>query len=718
MSGVDRRRVLAGAGLLGAGLVVGFRSTAEPIEGRVLNNWVRLAPDGKVTLFVNTPEIGQGANVSLARLLAEELEVDWEQVRLEPAPVEPAYYNPMWGAYAVYGSGGVRGQFKALRTAGAAARIMLVEAAAARWRAPAAECVAEHGQVRHTSGRSAAYGDLVLDAALRKPPLAPPLKPRSAWRLIGRSVARPDLPAKVDGSAVYGIDVQRPGLTTAAIIQCPVYGGRLAAVDPAAALAVKGVRCVVNLDDAVAVVATGYWPAQKAADALTPSWDIPAELRTTQNARQLMDEEGLAWAPPRTSRSDRPKVTAQLADAASAALASAPARHSAIYETPFLAHAPLEPMNATAEVSAERAELWVATQTPSDTRKAVARALGLAEDRVVIHPQLCGGGFGRRIEFDFAVQAALIARQAGAPVKLVWSRQQDIARGFFRPAATARLESGLDSSGYPLGLRFATACGSPAADSQPGVAAPLAPDAFDDSSTESIHDSPYAFGAVHATWRRTRPSVRIGYLRGVGSTQNTFFLESFLDELAHRARVSPLDYRRRLLKERPRELAVLDTLAVMARLDRPAPAGRGRGLGFVALNGSVVAQAAEVSVSAGRMVKVHRVWCAADCGVAVNPDAVRAQMEGGIIFGLTAAALGEITLDQGAVQQSNFHDYPLLTLAQTPAIEIVLVGSEGVGGAGEEGVPPIAPAVCNAIFNLTGERLRSLPLSQHGYTLV
>lgn len=709
---LSRRAFVGGAAAAGAALIIGTgRSQADAVSETTLHRWLRIDSDGRITLLSNTSEIGQGTGTGLAQLVAEELDVDPQQIRLEMAPVLPEFFNPGTTSYAVFGSRGLRGQFDALRKVGAAARTMLVEAAAERWGVAPDSCRTAGGRVRHDSGRSLGYGELVADAARREPPANPALKPRSQWSVIGKPTPRLDLPAKVDGSEGYGIDASRPGMLVATIIQCPVRGGRLESVVSAPALAIAGVRKVVRLTDAVAVVATGYWAAKKGAEALSPSWDLEGVLqRSSESLLVELQKAGSSGKVYEAAGIDQGTEAA----AVKAGFAAAARVHMASYHVPFLAHATLEPMNATAEVTGGRAELWLPTQTQSATKNAVARALSIAPENVTVNTLLSGGGYGRRLEYDFAIQAALIAREVEAPVKLIWSREEDMTHGFYRPAAAATLAAALDREGRPQAFTFRTAGPSPLADTRPGT---FPPPSFDPSHISAIASSPYALGRKLMTWAKVEAGVKCGFWRSVGASQNVFFLESFIDELAHLAGQDAVDYRRALLADRPRELAVLDAAAREADWGAPLRPGRGRGVALVSMSDTVSAQVIEIEVGKDGHVEVQRVVCALDCGTVINPDAVRAQAEGGIVWGL-AAAFNAISLRDGVVEQRNFDSYMLPALGHIPRIDIHLVGSGTiVGGAGEETVPPVAPALANAIFAATGQRVSQLPLAASGYSL-
>ena len=728
---LSRRHFLAG----GTGLVVGFTLVAKGWGARQSDQatagpatrisdwqrlaWLQVAPDGSVTIFCATTELGQGAATPFLQVMADELDIPAQRVRVVDAPVTPPFIRKASNGkfyYVTWGSAASRVNFLVRRKAAAAARMMLVQAAAERWGVQTSECVTRQGVVVHvTSGRTFEYGALATDAAALPVPTEVTYRPRSDWRLIGRSVPRQDLPAKVDGSAKYGIDTILPDMLVATISQCPVFGGRLASVDPAPAMKIHGVKTVIAADDYCGVVASGFWEAKEGLATLKPVWN------EGNNASRDSAEHS------RTLRAalDRPVFTKTIegADAAAvatrhdAAMASAARRIEAIFEAPFLAHAPMEPMNATARVTADSAELWLPTQYQSAVREEVARLLGLPPDRVVVNTTLTGGGFGRRTETDYALQAAEIARRVpGRPVKLVWSREEDISHGYFRPAAAARLTAGLHADGMPAAFGFTAAC--PSISDYSADARVHGNEGVDEGGLMYVSVMPYVLPAQLLRLAPTDLGVPVTVWRSVGSSFNCFFVESFIDEMAVAAKAEPLAYRRRLLATKPRELAVLEKAAALSRWDLPPSAGRFRGFAMNVDNGSVVAEVVELSVDSSRLITLHGVTCVVDCGIAINPDCVRAQMEGGIVFGLTAALFGEITLRRGAVEQRNFDSYRLLSLAQTPEIAVhILEGGDFVGGVGEEAVPPIAPAVANALFAATGARLRRLPFSRQGFSL-
>lgn len=678
--------------------------------------WVRIAPDGSVTVLSNTSEIGQGTGTAIAQMLADEMDLDWKTIHIEMAPLEKQFINPGWGEYATYGSGGVARQFPQLRKAGAQARAMLVGAAAAEWQVPAAECDTETGTVLHQpTGRKLPYAKLVRQAAAQPVPADPPLMPKERWRHMGKDVARLDLPAKTDGSAVYGIDVKLPGMLNAAILQCPHFGGKLAAVDPQPALARRGVKQVVRLPDAVAVVADSHWHAQQALNALKPEWDLGAASKHSSAPyrdmlREAVQKDGDLVVPRNGKAED-------LLAAHEAAAARAASTLERTYTVPLLAHATMEPMNGTASVKDGKAELWLPTQAQDTARTFVSKALGIAPQAVTVHTTLSGGGFGRRIEADFAVQAALIAKEAGVPVKLLWSREEDMRHGYHRPAAVLRLRVGLDASGALAVMRMDGACDTLFGYSRFGADKEYAKP-FDRSAVGMLPTYYYNLPGFIQRTTTVDAGVPLGYWRSVAATQNVFATESFIDELAQLAKADPFDYRRRLMKPNSREQRVLDILEQRSNWRQPAAPGRKRGMAFTRANGSHIGQVVELSVDAQSRVKLHRVTTVVDCGIAVNPRNVRGQMEGGNIFALTAAFYGEITVKDGAVEQSNFTDYRLLSLAETPAMEIVVVDSkEPPGGVGEEAVGPLAPALANALFAATGKRYRDLPLAKAGLSL-
>lgn len=707
--------VAAGGILLAAGTVPGAQATTANAAGAI-SQWVHISETGAVTILTNTSELGQGSSTALAQILANELDLDWQAITLKMAPLEARFANPgLENEFATFGSGGVAGNFAALRKAGAQARAMLLAGAAAQWHVAVADCDTHAGEVVcKLDQRRMAYAKLVPAAARVKPPAQPVLMPPERWQFVGKSMPRLDLPAKVDGSAVYGIDVTMDGLLVATINQCPSFGGRLQSVDTAPALAVRGVKQVIKMHDAVAVVASNYWAAKKGLAALSPQWDLRGGASRSSDAYARVLESGatrggVIFPGPKST------IAVEVAKFDST-LATAQATVSALYQVPFLAHATMEPMNATARVTATHAELWLPTQTQQVTRDAVARELGLLASAISIHTTLAGGGFGRRLEFDFVLQVVRIAKQVAAPVKLIWSREEDIQHDFYRPAAAVQLTAGVDAQGLPIALRLDSACESLVTYTRGGIykaeALPV------DTTALGATPSHYRIKAFLRSANTIDIGVPVGYWRSVESSQNCFAIESFIDELAVRGGTDPLAFRSQLLDPKGRAWAVLNRAAQLSDWAKPPPPGQFRGLALVRANGSVVVHVVRLSVGDSNRVRIHHVTTVVDCGLAVNPGSVNAQMEGGIAFGLSAAFYGEITIKDGAVQQSNFHDYRLIGLADMPAVTVeIMASTESPSGAGEEAVGPIAPAVANALFAATGKRIRTLPFAKAGFEL-
>jgi isoquinoline 1-oxidoreductase beta subunit len=643
------------------------------------NPWLRIAPDGAVTIIVDRSEMGQGVTTSLAMLVAEELEVDLAAVRTEFAPADPAYANPEFGEQATGGSTSVRAAWKPLREAGARAREMLVAAAAAGWNAKREECRAEHGTVVHVaSGRRIGYGALVAAAAAGPAPQRVPLKEPGAFRLIGTSIPRLEIPDMLTGRTVYGIDVAVPGMLVATIARCPVFGGRPKRVDSKRALAIPRVRAVFKLESGVAVVADSFLAALAGREALAIAWDEGSNAALSDDAIR----ERLMRALRRAG-----SVARDTGDAV-AALARSRATLEAVYETPYLAHAALEPMNAVASVAQGCCEVWTPTQAQSDAQETAAYIAGVPRTAATVHTTCLGGGFGRKLEQDCVADAVAIAKRARATVQLVYTRADDLQHDFYRPASCTLLRAALRG-------------GKPAAWFQRIAGPELALDG---------NDIPYAIANVREEHIRADPGVPTGPWRSVGASQNAFVVESFVDELAAAAGADPLEFRLRLLAHSPRHRGVLELAAEKASWDAPLAAGGGRGISVYHSFGSWVAEVAEVTVSSEGAIRVGRVVCAIDCGTVVNPDTVVAQVEGAVVFGLSAALKERVRIEGGRVVQANFEDYPILTLAETPEIEVHLVSSRAPpGGVGEPAVPPVAAAVGNALFRATGVRVRRLP---------
>ncbi|MGN8548627.1 molybdopterin cofactor-binding domain-containing protein [Bradyrhizobium sp. 13971] len=704
---LSRRNFLRAGAIAGGGLLLsvslpfaGRESEAAASDGFAPNAFVRIGGDGKVVLTMPYVEMGQGTYTSIPMLIAEELEIGLTQVRLEHAPPsDKLYANPLLGVQATGNSNAMRGAWQPMRKAGATAKAMLVAAAAKRWNVEPGTCRAENGEVHHAaSGRKLGYGELATDAAQMPVPENVTLKSPSEFKLIGTPAKRLDTPSKINGTAVYGIDARPPGVKIATLAQSPVFGGRVKRVDDAAAKAVKGVRQIVTLDDAVAVVADHMGAAKKGLAALTIEWDegTHAKLATSDIAREL------------EAATTKPGAVAQNIGDADKAMAGAATKVEATYQLPFLAHATMEPMNCTVHVRPDGCEIWVGSQALSRAQAVAAKVLNMPPEKVVVHNHLLGGGFGRRLEVDGVIRAVQIAKQVDAPVKLVWTREEDIQHDMYRPYWCDRIAVGLDASGKPVAWnnRFA---GS-------SVLARWAPPAFrnglDPDTTEGAIDLVYDIPNFHVEYVRVEPpGIPTAFWRSVGPSHNVFVTESMIDELAAAAKQDPVDYRRALLGKSPRAKAALELAAAKAGWGGKLPAGRGRGVSLQFVFGSYLAQVAEVEVAKDGSVRVHRVVCAMDCGTVVNPDTVQAQLQSGINFGVTAALYGEITLKDGRVEQTNFDSYQMLRIDQAPAIEVHIVPStEPPGGMGETGTSGIVPAISNAIFAATGKRLRKMPV--------
>jgi isoquinoline 1-oxidoreductase beta subunit len=705
----------------GAGLVLAFYLPQRPLGAAPAaraasdfapNAWLKIGTDGLVTLTLDKSEMGQGAPTGLAIILAEELEADWSSVQLGPVPENPAAWSRRMRTG---GSNAIRSSWEPLRQAGATARELLVSAAAETWHVDRASCRAENGAVLHpATGRRLRYGALAAQAATLPVPATVPLKDPKEFRLIGTWVPRLDTPSKVDGSAIFGIDVKLPGLLIASIERSPVLGGRVKRFSAERAQALPGVRHVVALEPSswmgtngtwaagcaagVAVVAESYWQAVTARRALEIEWDTgdAAALNSAGIRAQLV------------ALAERPGVVAHTHGDAAAALAGAAKRLEAVYDVPFVHHATMEPMNCTAHVRADGVELWAPTQNQSDAQRVAAELTGLPPEKVRVHTTFSGGGFGRRLEPDFVSEAVRVSKAIGAPVKVIWTREDDMRNGFYRPTSYNRCVAGFDAAGRlvawthrvvgtPLRLKFG----------------PLEK-GLDDSLVDGAASLPYAIANVLVDQVVLElPAVPRGPWRSVGVSHNGFVTECFLDEIAAAGARDPFELRRELLRDKPRHRRALELAADKAGWGTSLPPGRGRGIALAEWGPTVCAEVAEIAVDADGSVRVPRVVCAVDCGQVVNVGQVEAQMQGGIVFGLSAALYGEITLEHGRVVQGNFDTYRLVRLADAPAVEVHIVPStDPQGGAGEPGVPPIAPAVCNAIFAATGKRIRRLPIGR------
>ena len=694
-----RRSILAGAGGLVVAVTLPWKARAEDVPTPPpISAFIRVPEQGPIVLVMPRVEMGQGVYTALAMLLAEELEVGLDQVTLEAAPPDPDLYSdPINGEQVTGTSATVMAWHEPLREAGARARTMLIAAAAARWGVKPAACRAKRGVVIGPGGERASYGALSKAASALPAPTKVVLKTPEQWTLLGKPVARLDQQAKVNGAAQYGIDTRLPGMVYAAVAACPAFGGKLTSVDPAPALAVAGVRQVVRLPDAVAVVADHTWAAFKGLKALEPAWDL---------GPGVADSSERVWAAMAKASASPGAVGVKTGDAA-ASLAGAARRVSAIYQIPLLAHATMEPINCTALVKDGTAEVWLGTQAPVRARDAAARGARIAPDKVTVHNLLLGGGFGRRLYVDHVEQASAIARQIpGRPVKVTWSREEDIRHDHYRPCYFDRLEGGLDAAGNVIAWTHRTCASAVSYEWDPtSLKDGLDPDAVDPAA------GVYDFPSLLTDYVRVEPGqVPTGWWRGVGPTHNLYMVESFMDELAAAAGADPLAFRLKHLAAQPRAAGVLRVAAKAAGWGTPLSNGRGRGISLSPSFGSFLAEVAEVTVTEGK-VKVDKVTCAVDCGHTVNPDTIRAQVEGGINFGLTAGLWGEVTLDKGQIVQSNFNNYRPMRISEAPAVETVIVASnEASGGIGEPPCSAAAPALANAVFAATGKRIRRLPI--------
>ncbi|WLH60266.1 xanthine dehydrogenase family protein molybdopterin-binding subunit [Pseudomonas sp. FP2300] len=697
----SRRGFLKSGAVLGSGLIVGFsvpgakRLMAQTTDSEFAPNaFLRIAPDDSVTILLAHSEMGQGVWTTLTMLIAEELDADWSRLKVEHAPAAAAYASPQRGLQATVGSSSIREEFERYRRAGAMARTLLIQAAAIRLGQAPSALRAENGVVIIGNTRLR-YGELAEQAALlpAPDPATLTLKEPGAWTLIGKGALRLDSPEKISGRAQYGIDIQLDGLLCAVVARAPMLGGTVRAFDATQARALPGVRNVVQIPSGIAVIADHYWAAKRGCDVLQVEWEAASGAVIFDSDRQREDLVRLTHTPGLVATQNGDVETAQKA------------AHKVVemqYCVPYLAHAAMEPLNCTVRLSADGCDIWVGSQMQTFNQRTAAKITGLAPEQIRIHTTFLGGGFGRRAVQDFVAEAVQVAKAAGVPVKTLWSRENDMQGGYYRSAFAQRLKVGLGRGGQPLSW------------SQTSAGQSIFPDAegIHPTSIEGMSDSPYIkhTPAYRVEAHSPRSNVPVWYWRSVGHSHNAFVMESAVDELAHAAGQDPLAYRRLLLRTEPRHLGVLNLAAERFGWGRKAAAGRGQGIAVHQSFGSFCAQAVEISIERDE-IRVHRVVCAIDCGIPVNPDNIKAQMEGAIVFGLSAALFGQISIKEGRVQQSNFHDYRVLRMNEMPQIEVhVLPSTEGPGGVGEPATPPVAPAVANALFALTGQRLRELPL--------
>lgn len=715
---ISRRRFLISTAAVGGGLVLGFFLPGRETEaaniaqqpwtpptpgGNEINAWLVIGSDDTVTIRVAQSEMGEGVFTSMPMLVAEELECDWTKVRAEYASANRSLReNRVYQRFATGGSGAVRRSREYLQQAGASARARLIAAAAQQWGVPARECRAENGTVVHTaSGRRVNYGAIAAAAANVKLDAEPAIKTPNQFTLLGKSQKRLDVPLKVNGSATFGIDVRLPDMLYASVVTCPVYGGKLKSYDFNAIKNMPGVHAAVEVPNGVAVVANSFWRAKTALEVMPVEWDFGEHASASSEAfRQAF----------RAALNDSGTVASERGDTLTAIQGAAQVVE-ADYEAPYLAHATMEPMNCTAHVTPERVEVWVGTQNPEGALAAAAEIIGVAPENVYVHNCFLGGGFGRRFYNDDVRQAVTVAKAVGRPVKLIWTREEDMRHDFYRPMSALRFRAGLDANGTPVALLNRSVTHS--------ILSWFRPDAvqggIDRTSVEGLRNMPYGFEHQRVEHLIKNTHVPVAFWRSVGSSQNAFALESFLDEIAHAGGKDPVELRRLLLKGHADWLHVLDTVAEKANWGKTLPQGTAQGVAIHESFGTIVAQVAEVAVSKRGEVRVERVVCAIDCGHVVNPLNVAEQMESGVVYGLTAAFYGQIRIDKGRAVEGNFDDYQMLRINQMPEVEthLALTGGDKWGGIGEPGVPPIAPAVCNAIFKITGKRVRALPLMNH-----
>ena len=733
---VNRRQFLVTASLTSAGLLlkctagaVDALASAESAAAKVipLNAWLKIGTDDSVTIIVSQAEMGQGIRTTLPAVLAEELGADWSRVQLEDSPTDPAYRNPRLNWQFTGNSESMPSFFELMRQVGASAREMLIAAAAQRWKVDPATCRTQDGKVVHNSSRrSAKFGDLVEAAAKITPPAKPILKSEKDWSLLGKSLPRVENPNKVDGSAIFGLDFTLPGLAYAAVRQCPVFGGDVVSFDRSSIAGFPGVIDVVRVPNGIAVVGETYWQAKTALDALNVTFDegsaagvgtstLRDDYRRAMDSNEwlLVHADGNADA----LHHDYPNVplAKDTMAAAGAPAETYPTIYSQEYESQFLAHATMEPMNCTARVVGDTVEIWAPTQGQEITRLTLASVFKLPKENIQVSRTLLGGGFGRRLVADFALQAALLSKAVARPVKVVWSREEDMQHDIYRPATLHRITAGINEYGVLRAIAHRLV--SPSILQY--VFAPAVTDVYDPSCLEGLLETHYDIPNVRVDFKLLHVPVPTSVLRTTGYGPNIFALESFMDELASNKGIDPYHFRRDLLAKSPRSLAVLDLAAQKANWDMPAPKGNYRGIAYAEAFGTHIAHVVELSVSKDRQVKIHKVICIADPGTPLDPDISTNSLEGGVAWGLSCAFKSEITFNRGRTEQSNYHDYSIIRMPEMPPVEVHLInsGARPLGGVGEVGPVTLLPAIANAIFAATGTRFRSLPLSKYGFSL-
>ncbi|MFZ0785769.1 MAG: xanthine dehydrogenase family protein molybdopterin-binding subunit [Candidatus Acidiferrales bacterium] len=715
-NGLDRRGFLK-TGLAGAaGLVIGFYLpgrrevlAASRLDGGgaapdVLNAFIQVSPDDNITILISKSEMGQGVVTSLSMLAAEELECDWKKIRTEFAPAALVYFDPAFHMQGTGGSQSVNSAWKPMREAGATARVMLITAAAQKWGVDPSECHAEDGAVIHAaSKRRATYGSLAEAAAKVTPPQNVTLKDPSQFKVIGKPFKRLDTPIKTNGRAGFGIDVRQPGMLHAVVLRCPVFGGKVASFDATKAKAIPGVKDVFEISDGVAVVADNTWTAMQGRKALDVQWNEGPNAGVS-NATIFKSFADACEAP---------GVVARKEGDADSGLSGATQKIEAVYQAPYQAHATMEPMNCTAYVQADRVDVWAPTQFQTPSQATAAKIAGLKPEQAFVHTTYLGGGFGRRGWSDFVTEACEISKQMKAPVQVTWSREDDTQHDYYRPASYVKISAGLGADGNPTAFTARVACDSIMSWFFPGSIK----NGMDSSSVEGISDTPYDIPNILVDYHLVAGPIPMGFWRSVGASQNGFFEESFVDELAAAAKKDPYEYRKALLSKKPRHLGVLNLAAEKGGWGTPLPKGHYRGIAVLEAFSTYVAEVAEISLDKDG-VKVHRITVALDCGRVVNPNIVQQQAVGAVVYGLTQTLKGAITIDKGRVQQANFDTYDMLRMNEMPRIvDVHIVESdETPTGMGEPAVPPVAPAICNAIFAATGKRIRRLPIAPEDWT--
>jgi isoquinoline 1-oxidoreductase subunit beta len=707
---IDRRGFLK-TGLAGAtGLIVGFylpgrrEVFADGAEPTVLNAFINVSPDEKITILISKSEMGQGVVTSLSMLAAEELECDWKQIRTEFAPAAKVYFDPVFGMQGTGGSQSIHSGWVPMRTAGATAREMLITAAAQKWGVDPSECHAENGGVLHTATkRRVTYGSVAEAAGKLTPPTNVKLKDPSQFKVIGKPTKRLDTPDKVCGKAVFGIDARRPGMLHAAVQRCPTFGGKVASFDASKAKAMPGVKDVIQISSGVAVVADNTWTAFQGRKSLQVTWDEGPNVGVTSESIFKTFEE----------RAQKPGVVSRKEGDAASAMAGATQKIEAVYRAPYEAHATMEPMNCLADVQADRVDIWAPTQFQTPSQGIAAGIAGVKPEQSFVHTTYLGGGFGRRGWSDFVTDACEVSKAMKAPVQVTWTREDDMQHDYYRPASYIKMAAGLDASGNPSAFTARVACDSIMNWFFPGSVK----NGLDSSSVEGVSDIAYDIPNILVDYQLVSGPVPMGFWRSVGASQNGFFSECFVDELAAAAKKDPYEYRKTLLSKKPRHLGVLNLAAEKAGWTKPLPKGTYRGIAVLEAFATYVAEVAEVSVDKNNNIKVHRIVCALDCGRVVNPSIIEQQAMGAMVFGLTQTLKGEITIDKGRVVQANFDTNEPLRMNECPKMEVHIVPStETPTGMGEPAVPPVAPAVCNAIFAATGKRVRKLPVRPEDLT--